>query len=161
MNRNYIIQTNYFNNPWTWIIRLAQSLVAILILYSIDLQKLEQKNDLLWVGYILAGLLVVAFFVRPIDELALNKEGFYHIKKSIIPFLNRTTCYNISNIKGIGVGGIFSFGTFALLDPRGNRNRLEITFKDNSSISHDLNIYKKELKRIAVKVTELLNRNKV
>jgi hypothetical protein len=158
MGKEYIIETNYFNNPRTWIIRFILSVVAILVLYSIDLQKLGQNKELFWFGCIFAGLLVVAFFVMPTDDLALDKDKLYYIKKSIIPVFNQTTEYSISNIKGIGVGGLFSIkGTFALLDPRGNRNRMEITFKDNSSKSHDLKIYKKELKRISLKVTELLN----
>ena len=155
MNK-FIIKTNHFHKPHIWILRSIQAILALLLLYVIDLQKLG--NDFLWIGYSLGILLVVAFFTLPIDELTLDTEYLYFEKKSIVPFFNKTTKHQVSKIQQVGVGGNSArIGTYALLDPRIRRSRVEITFKDNSSKIYDLSISKKESKEIASTIRQLLS----
>ena len=110
MNR-FIVKTNHLHKPHIWILLSIQAILALVILYVIDLQKLG--NDFLWIGYSLAILLVLAFFVIPIDELTLDKDHLYFEKKSIVPFFNKTIKHQVSNIKQVGVGGNFArIGTY-------------------------------------------------
>ena len=41
----YIIKTDYFNRPWTWIARALRFLMAILVLYLVDLYELEPGSN--------------------------------------------------------------------------------------------------------------------
>lgn len=153
MNDVYTIKTDYFNRPWTWVIRALRFLMAILVLYLVDLYELEPGSNILFGGYIFIGILAVFFIVWPTDELALGKENLYFIKKSLLPIVNKTTGYKLSNLKGIGAYNISKpAGIFALLVPVFNIHRVEIIFKDDSSKSHDLIIHKKDLKKILLKV---------
>jgi len=155
MNK-FILKTNHFHKPHIWILRSMYAILALLILYVIDLQKLG--NDFLWIGYSLAVLLVLAFFTIPVDELTLEKDHLYFEKKSILPFFNKTVKHKVSKIQQVGVGGYSArIGTYALLDPRILRSRMEITFKDNSSKIYDLSISKVESKEIANKIRQLIS----
>ena len=155
MNK-FIVKTNDFHKPHIWILRSMNAILALLILYVIDLQKLG--NDLLWIGYSVAILMVLPFFTIPVDELTLDSDHLYFEKKSILPFFNKTVKHQVSKIQQIGVGGNSArIGTYALLNPRICRSRIEITFKDNSSKIYDLSISKKESKEIANKIRQLLS----
>ena len=132
------------------------AILALLVFYVIDLQKLE--NGFLWIGYSLAILMVLGFFTIPVDELTLDKEHLYFEKKSILPFFNKTVKHQVSKIQQIGVGGNSArIGTYALLNPRICRSKIEIIFKDNSSKIYDLSISKKDSKEIANKIRQLIN----
>jgi hypothetical protein len=153
----FIVKTNYFHTPRIWILRSIQAILAVFVLYVIDLGKLGGSNNLLWIGYFLAILLALSFFVIPVDELTLDTGHLYFEKKSIVPFFNRTVKYEISTIQQVGVGGNSArIGTYALLYPRIYRSRMEITFKDNSSKIYDLSISRKESNEIASKIRQLL-----
>lgn len=155
MNK-FIVKTNDFHKPYTWILRSIYAILALLVLYIIDLQKLE--NDFLWIGYSLAILMALAVFTIPVDELALDKDHLYFEKKSILPFFNKTIKHQVSRIQQIGVGGHSArIGTFALLDPRICRSKIEIIFKDNSSKIYDLSISKKDSKEIANEIRRLIS----
>lgn len=155
MNK-FIVKTNDFRKPYTWILRSMYAILALLILYIIDLQKLE--NGFIWIGYSLAILMVLAFFTIPVDELTLDKDHLYFEKKSILPFFNKTVKHQVSKIQQIGVGGNSArIGTYALLNPRICRSKIEIIFKDNSSKIYDLSISKKDSKEIANKIRQLIS----
>ena len=109
-----------------------------------------------WVKYSLFVILTAYIFMKPQDELALDKENLHYIKRSIFPFLTRTTKYKISQIKSIGCGGAYDTDTEFLIRGNPYRNRLEIIFKDSSSKSHDVTIYKKELQAIIKEVLRLI-----
>ena len=116
MNYNYIIKTDYFNRPWTWIARALRFSLAILVLYLVDLYELEPGSNILTGGYIFIGILAIFFLFWPIDELALDKDNLYFIRRSFLPILNNTTCYKVSDFKGIGTYNISKpAGIFALL----------------------------------------------
>jgi len=155
MNK-FIVKTNDFHKPYTWILRSMYAILALLVLYIIDLQKLE--NGFLWIGYSLAILMVLLFFTIPVDELTLDKDHIYFEKKSILPFFNKTVKHQVSKIQQIGAGGNSArIGTYALLNPRICRSKIEIIFKDNSSKIYDLSISKKDSKEIANKIRQLIN----
>jgi hypothetical protein len=160
MNDIYTIQTDYFNRPLTWIVRALRFLMAILVLYLVDLYELEPGSNVLIGGYIFIGVLAFFFLVWPTDELALDRNNLYFIKKSLLPIVNKTTAYNLSNVKVIGTYNISKpAGIFALLVPVLNLYRVEIIFKDDTSKSHDLIIRKKELKKVLLKGKQLINSN--
>jgi len=155
MNK-FIVKTNDFQKPYIWILRSMHAILALLVLYIIDLQKLE--NGFLWIGYSLAILMVLAFFTIPVDELTLDKDQLSFEKKSILPFFNKTVKYQVSEIQQIGVGGSSArIGTYALLNPKICRSRIEIIFKDSSSKIYDLSISKKDSKEIAIKMRHLIS----
>src|SRR4051812_27366237 len=103
MNTEFIFKTNYFNDPWTWITRIAQFVIAITVLYLVDLKELQPNADILTVGYFIVAILGFALFVSPTDELALDKTHLYFIRKSIVPVFNRIIKCEISGIKGVGI----------------------------------------------------------
>lgn len=155
MNDNYTIKTDYFNGRWTWIKRGLRFLLAILVLYLVDLYELEPGSNVLTGAYIFIGILAVFFLFWPTDELALDKDNLHFIRKSFLPIFSNTTCYKVSDFKGIGTYNISKpAGIAALFVPVFNLYRVEIIFKDNSSKSQDLIIDKKALKEIIIKVKE-------
>lgn len=160
MDNNYIFKTNYFKDPWTWVKRLMEFIVAAAFLYWVYLQESDQVTDYSWIKYLLFGLLTIFIFVRPKDDLALDNHNLYYIKKSLIPLLSKTKVYKISDIESIGCGGVLDINTeiFGLLGSGTNRNRLEIIFKDNSSKAHDMTVYKYDLLNIISKVNGLINK---
>jgi hypothetical protein len=159
METGYIIKTNYFNRPWTWIKRYFEFLAALGFLFWTYILESDDPGSMYpWIKYSLFGLLTFYIFSRPKDELAVDEENLHYIKKSIVPFFNRMTKYKISEIKSIGCGGVYHINTEFLLKGNRYRNRLEIVFKDNSSKSHEVTIYKTELKAIVKGVQMLINR---
>lgn len=153
MEKEYIISTNYFNQRWTWILRALRFLIATLFLYLIDLQELENGSSILLGGYIFAALLGTLLIVWPTDELAVDNVNIYLFRKSVLPLFNRSIEYKISNLKGIGSYNMSKpAGIFALFVPVWDVHRIEIIFKDDSSLSHDLLVPKKDLKKILLMV---------
>jgi hypothetical protein len=157
MSEEYISSTNYFNMPRTWIIRSLRFMLAVVVLYLVDLQELEHSSGILTGGYIFMGLLAVFFLICPTDELALDKDNLYFVRKSIVPFFNRSKKYKVADFKRVGSYNISKpAGIFALLVPVFNFHRVEIILKDDSSTSEDLIIYKKDLKKILLEVKGLI-----
>ena len=158
--KSYLIKTNYFNKPWTWTKRFLEFLVALGFMFWIYLVETKDNGTLYpWAKYCFLGMVTTYIFCRPKDELAVDNENLYYMKKSILPLLNRTTEYRISKMKSIGCGGLFDTDTELLGRARTTRNRLEIIFKDNSSKSHEVTIYKAELKAIVKIVSRLINQS--
>src|SRR5688500_19947712 len=83
LEKEYIVNTNYFNQRWTWILRGVRFLIAMLFLYLVDLQELENGSNILVLGFIFAALLAIVLLVWPTDELALDKDNIYFIRKSL------------------------------------------------------------------------------
>lgn len=160
MEKEYLVSTNYFNQAWTWILRGVRFLIAMLFLYLVDLQELETGSNILVLGLVFAALLAFVLLVWPTDELALDKDNIYFIRKSLWSELNRTIKYKISNLKGIGTYNMSKpAGIHALFIPIWDVHRVEIIFKDDSSLSRDLMIPKKELKKILLMVRENIIQN--
>ncbi len=160
MEKKYIVSTNYFNQRWTWILRAARFLLAMLFLYLVDLQELESGSNILILGFVFAALLGIVLLIWPTDELALDKDNIYFIRKSLWSVLNRTREYKISNFKAIGTYNMSKpAGVFALFVPVWDVHRVEMIFKDDSSSSLDLMIPKKELKKMLLMVRERIIHN--
>lgn len=150
---NYILKTNYFGRFWTW---LKRGLVLLSLILGVIYFELVYPGGLLWKGLFLLSFSLY-IFLRPTDDLAVDKRYFYHFKRSIQPTFSRTVKYDIERIKSIKVGGIYSpqFEIMELLGT-GFSNTIEITFVDNSSVTLNLPIYKKELVKIVLKIKELI-----
>lgn len=162
MERAYIIKTDYFSKPWTWIKRFFKFLFLVVFLVWINTTESGgaiARYD--WIKYTLFGIIGLYIFIKPMDELALDSKNLYYVKKSILKMFCKTTEYRISNMKSIGCGGVYDRDTEFLIKGNSYRNRLEIIFKDSTSKSHDVTIYKSELKEIVNQVLRLLNQKSV
>lgn len=158
MNEVYQYQTNYFQQPWTWVTRVFEALIAVFFVFWIDLQEIEAGSQLLWIGYVFAGILAAYILLRPIDELALDKEKFYYLQRSIIPFFNRRRAYNISDIKHIKSSAAYTpiLPVYSLLPGKLSRSRVEITTKDGRLERRHLTIDKRELDKIVAEVQAMV-----
>jgi hypothetical protein len=135
-------------------------IVAFVILYLVDLQELKNGESIQLFGYFFLAFLAIIFLLFPTDDLALDKDNLYLIRRSLFTPLNRTLTYRIANLKGIGVYNISAApGVFTLLAPVHEVNRIEITFADDSSTSQDVTVSKKEIKKILLQVRGMIKKN--
>ena len=161
MESAYILKTDYFKRPSTWIKRWLEFFALVLFLGWVYYMESEAEVvNYPWVKYVLFLVIAVFIFARQQDELAVDRDNLYYIKKSLVPWFTKTTRYNISKMKSIGCGGVYEPETEFLGRARATDNRLEIIFKDNSSRCHDVAIYKTELKEIVTRVQWLINENR-
>jgi hypothetical protein len=149
-----IFRTNYFTKPLTWVVRFVQFFIAVTVLFLVDLSEMTDGIQLLMVC---APLLALAFLAFPVDEVTLDKDNLHFIKKSIVPFLNSTRHYKISEIKRMGFYSMAGVaGVFGLLVPVTSVFRIEFTFQDDSSKSDDVFIHRGDLKNVVSEVRELI-----
>lgn len=143
---NLVLQTSYFNHPRTWIFRAVQFSVAVFVLYLVDLYEMPNGLNLLYVCSVPIAMLCIAL---PVDDLAVDQDGIYFIRRSLLSIFNSTKTHQISTIKRVGFYSISRApSVFSLLVPVPNVFRIEFTFQDDSSESIDLMIRKKDLQKI-------------
>lgn len=157
-SKTFIIKTDYFNQSWTWIKRTILFIILALVIFLWGFSN--PKYEL--IGFLLVGIASIIVFSIPKDDLAVDKEYIYCIRKSILPFFSKTKKYEISKIKSVRCNGNYSrsndlFNFLSLGNLYQSLNSIEINFKDNSSISLNVAIYKKELNGIILKVSELIS----
>lgn len=154
----YIFETNNFNKPFIWIKRIFAALLAVFFVYWIDLQEFEQGADILWLGYIYAGLMSVYIFLRPQDELALDHDQLHYIRKSLLPYFSSKKSYTIADMKAIKSSATVSQKTPVLgfMPNLYNKGRLEIFFKDKNFVRHGVTINKKSLDEVVSKVRSIM-----
>jgi len=141
MNTPFLFRTDYFTRRWTWIARVMRFIVALALLYVVDLQELKNGENIQVFGYLFLVVLGIIFLLFPTDDLVLDKDNFYIIRRSLFAPLNRTLTYRVADVKGIGVYNISAApGVFTLLAPVHEVNRIEITFADDSSTSRDVTV---------------------
>ena len=143
---NMLFKTNYFKSPKTWIFRGVQFLIAVFVLYWVDLAEMTDSASLL---YVCSALLALLFICLPVDELAIDNNTIHFFKRSLVPLFNSTKTFPVSDIKRIGFYSIpHAISIFTLLVPASNVARIEFTFNDDSSASKDIFIRKKDLKKV-------------
>lgn len=152
-----IIKTNYFNHYWTWIKRT----ILFTIIFFIILLWNSINPEYNRLGYLFASIAFIIIFAIPKDDLVVDREYFYHIKKSIFPFFTKAHRYELSKIKSIRAKGTYSGGNdlfdfVSLGNIYQSLNSIEILFKDDSSINISVAIYKKDLDEVLHNVRELL-----
>ena len=153
-----LVKTNYFESTKTWILRVLQFSIAVFVLYWVDLAELTDGSSLL---YVCSALLALLFICLPVDELAIDNNAMYFIKRSLVPVFNSTKTFSASDIKRIGFYTIPSaVSIFTLLVPVSNVLRVEFTFNDDSSISKDIFIRKKDLQNIVSEFLRLQKNNR-
>jgi hypothetical protein len=151
------LQTNNFSNSLTWITRLSQFLIGMIVLYLVDLQELQTG---LLTGSVFACLLAFVLITFPVDEIVLQDDKLLFKKKSLVPFFNRTIIYDVSRLKGVGSFSVSgTAGIQGLFIPILNAYRVEFIFNDNSSESREVLARKSDLKKILVGVRELIKQN--
>lgn len=156
MRQEYRYHTDYFSQPWTWVKRVAEALLVIGFIYWIDLREMEQTS-ILGVGYIFAGISALYLLLRPMDELALDREKLYYLQKSVIPFFNRQREYKISEIKKINSAGVLTpVMAVGLMPAKLCRSKLEITTKDGLLERRHLTISQREVNKIVAEVSAMM-----
>ena len=146
--QQYIYKTDYLHTSRTWIIR-----ALLFLAFAVILRGLPFEPDDGWIKDILTlGLLVFAIVV-PRQEVGIDNDCIYFFETSLVRFLSRVKRYKLSDIEFIRVAGVHN-KTTEILDgiAPGNTggifNYLEINFRDDTSESYRLNVYKKDLKKI-------------
>ena len=117
------------------------------MLWNLDEQMFALKT-------ILILLIVFIFLTKQKDEVAISKEYFYHIKRSVLPVFTRVKKYRLEDIISMRCSGVHN-DTWELVDlfgaggnMRGQSNMMEMTFKNGSSTSLDLRIGRDNLNKI-------------
>jgi hypothetical protein len=143
---HYIYRTYYLHRAWTWIRR-----VAVTIILSFAVLSTQVDEDIAFAKWILIVAISVFFLVKPKDDIALDQTHFYYIQNSIFKPFTKITRFKLAEIHSLRSGGIHS-DTWELVDifngsgnMGGHSNTVEIIFKDDRSKSIDLSINKKSL----------------
>jgi len=148
-NNTYLFHTDYFHRTWTWIRRAAVIAVLSLgiIIWNVDDETLVMKP-------ILISIVVFYFVTKQKDDVAVSLEYFFHIKRSVLPVFTRIDKYKLEDVISIRCGGIHT-DRWELVDffngggtMGGYSNKIEMTFKDDSSKSLDLRISRDNLDKI-------------
>ena len=158
MTDEFISRTNYFNKPWTWVKTIVT--IIFILLFLLLWESVDQGTEYSWIKYLVFTVLVFGIATAPVDDLAVDKNNFYHFRKSILPLLSKTTKFEISKIKSIRSGGqhteSMEFLQFLTMNNiGGRRNTIELTLTDDSYRSLDVAIYRKDLQTMVSKVKEL------
>jgi hypothetical protein len=154
-----LYRTTYFQREWTWIRR-----IFAMIFLGIGALFLPLGDDLQFVKFIAAGVVVLYFLVKSKDDLAVTNEALLHIKKSVVNIFTRVDQYKLSELASIRCGGIHSDG-WELVDffngagtSGGYYNTVEMIFKNGDSKSLQLSIDRKKLDTIVKIIYELQRR---
>lgn len=149
MTNKKLITTDYFNQPWTWYKKIGYFLFFLTIAMAWELS--EDPWDYWWIKYAILTFFTLGLFLSPIDDIALDDQYFYHIRRSLLKSLDKVIKYDISTIHTIRCLGVHVKGLSMHEMVGTNRqlstetNTVEISFKDGTYKSLELAIYKKEL----------------
>jgi len=151
---NNLIRTNYLHTKRFWIKR-----IFLFILFSILLAQIPFEQEFAWLKIISIIALFLLLLFIPKQEIGVDKENLYFYKDSILSVFCSKKSYKLTNIKAIKLAGVHNKTTelldlFARGNHGGHQNHVEIVFRDNSSESIDISIYKKDLKRIIGRAKE-------
>ncbi|MDN5204130.1 hypothetical protein QQ008_22245 [Fulvivirgaceae bacterium BMA10] len=151
-----LIETDYFSKPWTWVKRIFAIVILAMIIAVWELEI--QFQFLKLISFVLITLLILG---KRKDDLMVDDQYLVHLKTSIFPVFSKEIRYEISRIKSIKGGGFHSQSVEILefLSPgytKGDESDIEIIFKDNSSTSLSVAIYKKDLKKVLETVREVM-----
>ena len=149
----FLYKTNYFNRPWTWIKRM---LVFCFFVGLMVYFEYRDAGEIHW-KYLFLLVCAIVLLLFPKDDLAIDGRYLYHFRRSIVPIFSRTKMYELKEIKVIRTAGVYSrqFEIMELLG-YGFSNSIEMIFKDDSSVTLNLPIYKSDLTKIVFKAKELL-----
>ena len=106
------------------------------------------EPDLQFLNPLFTGLVIFFLIAKPKDDLAVTENLLLHIKRSAIPIFTRIDKYEISEIKSIRCGGIYSEKWELLSAGKVRPNTLELTLTNNRSQSLDFTIDRKKLDHI-------------
>ncbi|WP_132643975.1 hypothetical protein [Roseivirga ehrenbergii] len=111
-----------------------------------------------YIRYVLTIIILLATILARKADIAVDGEYFYCLNTSILPQLSSTNKFKISELTSIR-GRSYDSSFLAFYHRRSLKGLdygIEMTFKDGTSESLDVNIYKIELQRILSKVRELM-----
>jgi hypothetical protein len=158
MMDNYLIRTNYYSRPWTWLKTIILVIVFILVLVVWDM--VDQETSYFWIKYIVFIVFTFGVVSAPVDDIALDSINLYHLKTSLLPFMSKVNVYNIKKIKSIRGGGSYTKSMdfleyFTMSNFSGRTNSIEIVFTDDTYKSIYVGIYRDELQSIISKVRDI------
>ncbi|KYG82313.1 hypothetical protein [Roseivirga echinicomitans] len=111
-----------------------------------------------YIRYVLTFVTFTAVLLARKQDIAIDRVYFYHLNTSILPQLSRTKKFKISELTSIR-GRSYDSSFLAFYHRRSLKGLdygIEMSFKDGTSESLDVNIYKMELQRILSKVREFM-----
>lgn len=154
----YLASTNYFNRIGPWFEKLQRIVVVGFFLLIPLVIISETAPAFAWLLYAAPVVLIICVLAWPITDLALDMDNLYHIKKSLIPYFNKTTAYPIFEIKAIRSSGTWKGGWHRFARSEGNSipNRIEIRFKNGVSQFHDVTIPREILDTVVLTAYELI-----
>ena len=158
MKDNYLIRTNYYSRPWTWLKTIILVIVFILVLVVWDM--VDQETKYFWIKYIVFIVFTFGVVTAPVDDIALDNKNLYHLKTSLLPSMSKVNIYHIEKIKSIRGGGSYTKSMdfleyFTVSNFSGRTNSIEIVFKDDTYKSIYVAIYRDELQNIISKVRDI------
>lgn len=122
-------------------------------------------EELQFLKIVFISLITFFFIAKPVDDLGINENYLFHIKKSVVSGFTKVDKYKLSSVKSIRCGGIYS-DKWELVDffggggtskgsMRGHGNTIEMSFVDGSSTSIELPISRDLLDKIVKLAYEL------
>lgn len=156
-NGKYILMTNNFCDPWIWIKRAF----AAGFLISVTVYCERSHMEVVYWKYIVLPFCILFILLSRTDDLMVDSKYLYYIRRSILPMLSRVRKFDLSTLDQIRSGGIYTpnFEFVHLLGYR-HSNSLEMIFKDDTSVTLDVQIYRSELDSIVSVVKYLVNQEK-
>ena len=152
----YLFKTDYFHRDWTWVKR-----GLIMMVLNMGILALPMESPYGYWKVILILLITTFLLLRPVDDLALDRDTLYHIRKSVFSRFTRIDRYDLDRLQSLRVRGVHSdkWEIVGLLDGVGaNRatfNSLEMSFNDGISRSLDLAVGRDQIDQIIRLVDDL------
>ena len=151
MNTQLIDRTDNIKRASTWVKRFIKIFIVLgLLIVEIEIEP--------YILYIITFFLIVVILFTRENDLAADNKYLYHIRTSIIPGLTKVKKFEIINMESIKWRGN-KLGFWGLLGTKSFDGRdygIEIIFRDNSSVSLDMSINKKDMDRILKKVKQII-----
>lgn len=158
MKDHFLIRTNYFSRKAIWIGR-----IFIISIFVTQLFIWEFESGFEYLRYALTLAVIVSILLSREEDIAVDETNFYYLKTSILPIFSKIKKFRIDELKSIRGKGYESW--FWWIYGRGSMQGLdygiEMSFKDNSSESLDVNIYKIDLEKVLNIVKERMSKSSV
>jgi hypothetical protein len=153
LKHHFLHRTNNFSNPSVW---FGRGVIALILTIQLFIWEFEASYE--YVRYMLTFIVLTATVLARKADIAVDQEFFYSLNTSILPQLSRINKFRISELTSIR-GRSYNTSFLALYQRRSLKGLdygIEMSFKDGTSESLDVNINKIEMQRILSKVRELM-----
>ena len=152
----YLFKTDYFHRDWTWMKR-----ALIMMLLNMGVLLLPMEAQYVYWKVILIFSITTYMILKPVDDLALDRDTLYHIRKSVFSKFTRIDRYDLSVLNSIRVRGFYSdqWEIFSVVNGAGSKgvtfNSLEMSFDHGGSCSLELTIGRDQIDQVIKLVDDL------